>query len=155
MRAAPDFEGEIGKRLALGPVPVRFEAMAEYTRSVSEPGYERNIHTDPDYARRYGFDRPIAEGRMWVTLLSALLGSALGPAWLAGGSLAATFLKPVKPGDTITAHANATASRVGEDGRRLELEVWCTNQHAEKVMAGTASWVEARSAALPIDRGGR
>jgi acyl dehydratase len=133
-RATASFRGEVGERLTSGPVPVSLEGMAAYTRSLSEPGYEQNIHTDPDFARRYGLDEPIAEGRMWTTLLSTLLGSALGHAWLTTGALAVTFLKMVKQGDLITAHAVVTAS-----GRRCEFDVWCENQRGEKVVVGTAS----------------
>lgn len=133
------FTGKPGEGLTVGPVPVHLEAMARCTLSVSDPGYERNIHTDPEVARRYGFEQPIAEARLWTTLLSGLLGGALGPAWLSGGTLAIAFLKPVLPGDQITAHAVVTARKPEPDGKRLDFEVWCVNQREEKVATGTAS----------------
>ena len=137
--ATADFRGEVGERVESAPVPVRLETMAEYTRSVSEPGYERNIHTDLEIARRYGLDEPIAEGRMWTTLLSSLLGTALGRAWLSAGALSLTFLKMVKPGYEIKACGVVTAVRAEPAGRRVQLEVWCQNQRGEKVAAGSAS----------------
>lgn len=133
------FFGRFGESLTTGPVPVRFEAMAEYTRSVSEPGYERNIHTDTAIARQYGLDQPIAEGRMWITLLSVMLGNAFGRAWMSSGSFNVTFTQMVKPGDEITARGVVTESQPVPDGRRVQLDVWCENQRGEKVAAGTAS----------------
>ena len=137
--ATADFRGEVGERVESAPVPVRLETMAEYTRSVSEPGYEQNIHTDLEIARRYGLDEPIAEGRMWTTLLSTLLGTALGRAWLSTGALSLTFTKMVKPGDEITARGVVTAVRAEPAGRRVQLEVWCENQRGEKVAVGSAA----------------
>ena len=137
--AGVDFRCEIGERVESAPVAVRFETMAEYTRAVSEPGYERNIHTDAEIANQYGLDEPIAEGRMWTTLLSTLLGTALGRAWLSAGALSLTFLKMVKPGDLIRAGGIVTAVQVEPDGRRVQFEVWCENQRGENVAVGSAS----------------
>lgn len=137
--AGVDFRCQIGERVESAPLPVRLETMAEYTRSVSEPGYERNIHTDLEIARQYGLDEPIAEGRMWTTLLSTLLGTALGRAWLSTGALSLTFIKMVKPGDEISARGVVTAVEPEPKGRRVRFEVWCENQRGEKVAVGSAA----------------
>lgn len=133
------FKGVVGEHLTSDAISVRLDVMGEYTRAVAEPGYERNIHNDAEVARRYGLEEPIAEGRMWTTLLSAMLASALGPAWLSAGSFAVNFTRMVKAGDRITGHAVVTGSEAEPGGRRIRFEVWCENQRGEKVMVGTAS----------------
>lgn len=150
---AADFRGEVGERVESAPVPVRFETMAEYTRSVSEPGYERSIHTDLEIARQYGLDEPIAEGRMWTTLLSTLLGTALGRAWLSTGVLSLTFIKMVKPGDLIKARGVVTLVQTEPGGRRVQFEVWCENQRGENVAVGNASCLIDRGLCGPLAEG--
>lgn len=65
---------------------------------------DRNpVHFDDAFARRIGFEGHIAHGAVTASLLSAVLGMDLpGP-----GSVfleqRVRFLRPVRPGDTITA----------------------------------------------------
>ena len=97
------------------------------------------VHCDPEYARSAGLPGPIATGEMSTCYLSELLTSAFGPAWIAHSRLKSRYLAPVFAGDTLTVRGQIT-ERAEEHGRlRIGAEVWCENQHGQKVTVGTAT----------------
>lgn len=95
------------------------------------------IHLDEEFAVRSRFGGRIAHGMLTAGLISAVLGMHLpGP----GGvyiSQTLRFLRPVRPGDTITAVAEVTA--YDPDRRRLTLATACVNQQGERVIEGEAT----------------
>lgn len=93
-------------------------------------------HVDPDYAATDMFHKVIAHGMWGSSLISAVLGTELpGPGTIyLGQSL--KFLKPVVPGDTITATVTVTARDEAHHG--LTLDCRCTNQRGEAVISGEA-----------------
>jgi acyl dehydratase len=62
-----------------------------------------------------------------------------GEAYLAGGEIAVSFIKPVRPGDAIRARGVVQEIRVEGAKQRLTCEVWLENQVGEKTTAGNAS----------------
>lgn len=102
---------------------------------------EPNIHTDPALAARsLGTSYPIASGRMSLAYASESLRRFFGPAVFGrSGTLNLKFLRPVKPGDTITVTGQVTDCHQDEGGTRVMVEVACHNQSGDITAAGTAS----------------
>jgi acyl dehydratase len=96
---------------------------------------DRNpVHFDDAFARRIGFEGHIAHGALATALLSAVLGMDLpGP-----GSVfleqTVRFLKPVRPGETITAALEVV--RVREDKPIITLAAAVTNGAGVRVAEG-------------------
>ena len=96
---------------------------------------DRNpVHFDDAFAQRIGFDGHIAHGAIVTALLSAVLGMDLpGP-----GSVfleqRVRFLKPVRPGDTITAALEVV--RVRDDKPIVTLAASVTNDAGARVADG-------------------
>lgn len=94
------------------------------------------MHLSADFARRTRFKRPIAHGMLTASLISTVIGTKLpgpGSIWI---SQTLHFLKPVFPGDTITAAATVTSVR--EEKRLVTLQTQCSNQAGEVVLDGEA-----------------
>ena len=96
---------------------------------------DRNpVHFDDAFAQRIGFEGHIAHGAVVTALLSAVLGMDLpGP-----GSVfleqRVRFLKPVRPGDTITAALEVV--RVRDDKPIVTLAASVTNDAGARVADG-------------------
>ena len=96
---------------------------------------DRNpVHFDDAFAKRLGFEGHIAHGAVTAALLSAVLGMDLpGP-----GSVfleqRVRFLKPVRPGDTITAALEVV--RVRDDKPIITLAASITNDSGTRVADG-------------------
>jgi acyl dehydratase len=95
----------------------------------------KNIHTDPDVAREAGFDSTIMSGMIQVCWFSEMMVSFFGPGFLSGGRLGATFLVPVKSGETIECRAVGRA--LNSDGSK-EVEFWSTNAEGRSTAVGWA-----------------
>jgi len=95
------------------------------------------LHHDLDYARNAGLPDVMAHGM----LSAGLLASAVTK-WFGAGSVASyavRFLKPVWPGDVLTAHCRKLEKSSAEDGKPVacaELELVRAN--GDVVLAGTA-----------------
>ncbi len=93
-------------------------------------------HLDKEYADNSMFHGRIAHGMLGASLFSTLLGTTLpGPGTIYLGQ-DLRFLKPVKPGDTIT--ASVTVREKFTEKNRLILDCVCTNQSGKKVITGVA-----------------
>lgn len=106
------------------------EAFAEAT------GDRNPLHLDEGFAQQHRFGRPIAHGGLVAGVISAALGTVLpgpGSIYL---SQTLKFLKPVYPGDTVTATVEVTAYR--EDKRIVTLRTVCANQSGAVVVEGEA-----------------
>jgi 3-hydroxybutyryl-CoA dehydratase len=107
-------------------------------------GIGNPLHFDEDYARQTPFGGIIAHGMMSLAYVSEMMAEAFGAGWYESGELDATFLRPVRPGDTIATWGTAER-RTGVEGQiRMVCEVYCENQMGELVLKGTAT---ARAAA--------
>ncbi len=94
------------------------------------------VHIDPVYAEGTKFKGIIAHGMLAAGLISAVLGTELpGPGCIYLGQ-DLRFLRPVRPGDTITAEVEVW--EVDRNKNRATLRTTCTNQHQEIVVDGQA-----------------
>lgn len=100
-------------------------------------GDHNPIHLDDDYAAKTRFGSRIAHGMLSASLISAVLANELPGAGSIYLSQTLTFVKPVFPGDTVTARVTVTGIR--DDKPIITLETICVNQHNEPVLKGEAT----------------
>ena len=98
-----------------------------------------NIHSDDVKAKASGLGGAIVQGGQLVGYLDEMMVRLLGEGFLRGGEISVTFIKPARPGDTLTTHGNVTATATVDGRERVECEVWLENQLGEKLTVGTAS----------------
>ena len=96
-----------------------------------------NVHTDSDLAaRRLGTPYAIASGRMSLAYAAEALRRYFGAdAFHHTGTLNLKFLRPVRPGDTLSVSGREDEAV----GTRVFVEVWCENQRGERTAAGIGS----------------
>ncbi|MBI3630276.1 MAG: MaoC family dehydratase [Candidatus Rokubacteria bacterium] len=120
---------------------------AELTRVVEQADVEafvdavgdyNPLHSDPEYAATTMFKAPIAPGIFTAGMISAVIGTQLPGPGAVYLSQDLKFLKPVKPGDTITARVEVV--ELIRDRNRIRLKTVCANQRGEEVLTGEA-WV--------------
>jgi acyl dehydratase len=98
-----------------------------------------SIHTDPEWARKKGFKTALAQALMSSAYVSQMMVQFLGEGFVKGGTITASFIKPVLEGDTLTAHARVIEKTREGEKVRVTLECWCENQDGVKTMVGKAS----------------
>jgi acyl dehydratase len=96
------------------------------------------LHSDPAYAAGTPFKALIAPGIYTAGLISAVIGTQLPGPGAVYLSQSLKFVKPVRPGDRITARVLVT--EVIRERNRIRLQTVCVNQRDEEVLAGEA-WV--------------
>ena len=107
------------------------QAFAEVT------GDHNPIHLDDEYAAKTRFGSRIAHGMLSASLISSVLANKLpgpGSVYL---SQTLKFVKPVFPGDSVT--ARVTVTEIRDDRPIITLETVCVNQHNEPVLKGEAT----------------
>lgn len=92
------------------------------------------FHHDEIYATSHGFDQLFAHGMLTMGITGQALVAVFGPEGL--DRYAADFLKPVWPGDTLTAELTVTAV---DDAGTVEVDISTTDQHGTLVLRGTAA----------------
>ena len=98
---------------------------------------DRNpLHLDAEFAGRSRFGRPVAHGLLVAGIISAALGTRLPGAGAIYVSQSLRFLKPVYPGDTVTATVEVTAWQ--EDRGVVTLRTTCANQSGDVIIDGEA-----------------
>ena len=104
---------------------------------------DRNpLHLDAEFARRARFGRPVAPGLLVAGMISAALGTRLPGAGAIYLSQSLRFLKPVYPGDTVTATVEVTAWQ--EHKGVVTLRTTCANQAGDLIIDGEAVLLVAR-----------
>jgi acyl dehydratase len=111
---------------------------ADVEAFVDAVGDYNPLHSDPEYAATTMFRAPIAPGIFTAGMISAVIGTQLPGPGAVYLSQDLKFLKPVKPGDTITARVEVV--ELIRDRNRIRLKTVCANQRAEEVLTGEA-WV--------------
>jgi 3-hydroxybutyryl-CoA dehydratase len=111
-------------------------------------GDENPIHTDREYAAHTMFEEPIAPGIFTAGLVSAVIGTQLPGPGAIYLSQTFKFLRPVKAGDTITAHVGIV--EILRARNRVCLQTVCTNQFGDEVLSGEA-WVMPAAAPVPYE----
>ena len=101
-------------------------------------GDEQPLHLDDSFAATTRFKRRIAHGMLSAGFISAALGTRLAPdAVVIYLSQSLRFLRPVYPGDTITASLEVTS--VDTEKRFVTCSTECVNQDGQPVLAGEAT----------------
>ena len=99
-------------------------------------------HLDPEFAERSRFHGVVGHGMWGGALISAVLGTRLpGPGTIYLGQ-ALRFLRPVRPGDAITARVTVAELRADKGIAVLDCE--CVNQFGESVIRGSAEVLAPR-----------
>jgi acyl dehydratase len=84
----------------------------------------------------------VASGRMSLTFSIELLRRYFGAdIYNRGGMVDMRFLRPVRPGDTVTFTGKVTAVSNEADGRRVMVEVSGTNQKGDTTAAGSGACI--------------
>jgi 3-hydroxybutyryl-CoA dehydratase len=84
----------------------------------------------------------VASGRMSLTFASELLRRYFGAdVYNRGGMIDLRFLRPVRPGDTITFTGTVTAISRVANGGRVSVEVTGTNQKGDVTAAGSGGCI--------------
>jgi acyl dehydratase len=97
---------------------------------------ENRIHSD-DVAREYGFAGGLVPGVTVYAYMTRPVLDLLGPGWLAGGTMAARFLKPFYEGDLVSVHvARAEDGSLGLEARNEAGEVCATGSATLPESAG-------------------
>ncbi|MEJ1974748.1 MAG: MaoC family dehydratase [Acetobacteraceae bacterium] len=107
---------------------ITMEKMARYSGA-------GNFHSDDTAGEQLGLGGAIVQGGQLVGYLNEMLTRSLGAGFIAGGEVAVNFIRPARPGDTVTTHGTLTAT-AGQVGT---FEIWLENQNGEKLVVGTAS----------------
>ncbi|MCH8205994.1 MAG: hypothetical protein IH956_03215 [Chloroflexi bacterium] len=99
----------------------------------------KNIHTDLEFAQGSGLPARNAAGAMMEGYIAELMIDMFGPGWLSTGSYSVKFIRTVDIGDRVTSRARITARRPEADGTAFEADLWCENQHGDKVVVGSGT----------------
>lgn len=99
--------------------------------------------TDTETARGVlGTSGTVASGRMSLTFGTELLRRYFGPdVYNRGGMVELRFLRPVRPGDTVTFTGKVTGITKVTNGGRVAVEVTGTNQKGDVTAVGTGSCI--------------
>jgi len=97
--------------------------------------------TDLETARStLGTASTVASGRMSLTFAIELLRRYFGAdVYNRGGMVDLRFLRPVRPGDSVTFTGKVTGIAREADGNRVSVEVSATNQKGDVTAAGTGT----------------
>lgn len=95
------------------------------------------VHEDEEVAEKFGFEHIIAHGVMHLNYITQMLCDFAGhPEGIK--KIEVRFLKPVYPGDEITARAVIEAIEETEDRTRVTCVVWSEKGDGTRVIEGTA-----------------
>lgn len=102
---------------------------------------KKNIHTDLEFAKSCGLPTRAASGAMFEGYLTELMIDLFGHNWLSGGKMELKFIAIVDTGDRLLPKAVVQSKHVDSSGARFIMDVWCQNQHGNKVVIGTATGI--------------
>jgi acyl dehydratase len=92
------------------------------------------LHVDEDFAARTRFRRRVLHGMLTASIFSTMVGMLLPGTGAIYRSQTLTFLRPVFPGETVTAHFVVRA--VNRAKHRLDIEAWIENEAGDRVVEG-------------------
>ena len=71
--------------------------------------------------------------------MTELMINLFGENWLTEGKMHLTFIAIVDIGDTLLPRAIVHSKQVEDSATRFVFDVWCENQHGNKVVVGIAT----------------
>ena len=117
---------------------------ASFTKTFTEEDVERFVaitsdtnplHVDEVFVARTRFGGRVLHGMLTASILSTMVGMFIPGTGAIYRSQTLTFLRPVRIGETVTAHFVIRA--VDRAKHRLTIESWIENQAGERVVEGT------------------
>ncbi|MCX6222365.1 MAG: SDR family oxidoreductase [Bacteroidia bacterium] len=99
-------------------------------------GDDNLLHTDPNFAAKTSFKKPVVHGMLGASFISTIIGTKLpgdGALWFAQNL---EFHLPVRIGDTLSVRAEIIHK--DERSRMIELQTDIYNQNRQKVTSGIA-----------------
>ncbi len=94
------------------------------------------LHTVEDFAKKAGFDQPIAHGMLSMAFVGQFLTD-----WLPRGSLkklGVRFTAVTFPGDTVTCKGQITKKYQEGSDNLVEMDIWGETQQGQKTVQGRA-----------------
>lgn len=119
-----DFRVEVGAKVTLR----RRMALEDFTRFAALSGDDNPIHTDPDFAARTRFGRPVAHGMFLFGLISAVIGDRMPGAIILEQEL--MFPTPTCADEEISVQMEVAAIRADEGIAELNTAVIRPNGEA-------------------------
>ena len=107
------------------------------------PGWpSKNIHTDLEFAKSCGLQTRSVSATQYMGYLTELMIDLFGETWLSHGSMELKFIAIVDVGDRLVSKAVVTLKESEDSKTKFSLDIWCQNQHGNKVFVGTAmGWI--------------
>jgi acyl dehydratase len=103
------------------------------------PGWPaKNIHTDLEFARSCGLQTRSVSATQYMGYLIELLIDLFGENWLSHGKMDLKFIAVVAVGDRLVPKAVIISKESEGPRTKFFLEIWCEDQHNNKVTIGTA-----------------
>mgnify|MGYP001044243905 CR=1 FL=1 len=99
----------------------------------------KNIHTDLEFAKNCGSPTRAVSATQYMGHLAELMIGLFGEKWFKQGKMSLKFIAIVDVGDRLFSKAIVRSKEKEGGGIRFNLEVWCENQHGNKVAVGSAS----------------
>jgi acyl dehydratase len=99
----------------------------------------KNIHTDLEFARSCGLQTRSVSATQYISYLIDLMLDLFGEGWLGHGKMDLKFIAIVDVGDQLVPKAVVTLKEPENSKTKFSLEIWCENQHGDKVAVGTAT----------------
>lgn len=123
---------EVGSELTGEPKRISLQTMRRYSGT-------SGIHAQDDDAKDQGLGGALVQGGQLTAYLNHMMTSHFGEAYLSGGNIAVSFIKPGRNGDVLTPKGIVKEEQPEGERVRLVCEVWLENQNGDKVTVGTAS----------------
>ena len=141
---------QVGDDMPLLTKSMTQEAINLFEGSAGQSGPSQ--FTDEETAREtLGTEGTVASGRMSLTFAIEMLRRFFGSdVFNRTGSVDLRFLRPVRPGDTITFTGKITAVTREANGSRVSVDIMVQNQNGNTTGAGSGSAV-VPNAYLPVE----
>lgn len=126
-------------------IPLRIGDRASLSKTITDEdilsfanliGDYNPVHVDDEYARNTRFKGRIAHGVLAIGLISAVLGNRLPGPGTIYLSQTVEFVRPVRPGDIIT--ATVEVIEIKPEKPIITLQTNCVNQAGDVVLEGEA-----------------
>ncbi len=104
-------------------------------RFIEITGDTNPLHVDEEFARGTQFGGRVLHGMLTASILSTMVGMLLPGTGAIYRSQTIRFLRPVRAGETVTAHF--VVRDVDRAKNRLTIDSWIENGAGERVIEGT------------------
>ena len=107
---------------------------ADMQRFIEITGDVNPLHVDEAFARSTQFGGRVLQGMLTASIFSTMVGMLLPGPGAIYRSQTLRFLRPVRIGETVTAHF--VVRSVDRAKHRLEIDAWIENEAGERVIEG-------------------